>query len=209
MSNEQPAASTSTSLRSSLSRSLMSARSLSTSENVESKPKETVALDVPPVEKVQTTSTSDDILSQSLAMTDLIFGIYAIELWHYDESSGKLSNVNLEPQEDEETGGGGDSGGLLLKRKPQETDPDNDYSTSEALDAFNKLTDASHNGYIPVSSTDPGVGLPGALWAESSKVGSEGGMNFNRAWGGIGQHGHDTVLWRDVCELANDPDQVR
>ena len=149
----------------------------------------------------------DDILRQSLAMTDLIFGIYAIELWHYDESSGKLSNVNLESQEDEETGVGG-RGGLLLKRSPQETDSDNDYATAEALDAFSKLTDPSYNGYIPVSSTDPGVGLPGALWAESSNVGSEG-MNFNRAWGGIGHHGHDTVQWRDVCELADDPDQVR
>ena len=59
-----------------------------------------------------------------------------------------------------------------------------------------------------MKSTDPGVGLAGALWAESSSMGSsEGGMNFNRAWGGMGQH--DTIQWRDVCELANDPDQVR
>lgn len=149
--------------------------------------------------KLQTTTTtnvqakedgSSNILTQSLALTDLIFGIYAIELWHYDDFSGKLINVNL-GSHDEETGCRGGSGGLLLKRRTQETDPNSNYSSSEALDAFNKLTDPSRNDYIPVTPTDPGVGLPGVLWAEC--------MCMNCPC--------PPVLWRDVGELANDPDQ--
>ena len=171
---------------------------------------------VPPPFVINQKSTSnynncDDILKHSLSMVDLIFGIYGIELWHYDEQSGKLVIVNLdESQDDEETGNCSinSGGGILLKRKPQETDKDNDYATSEAVNSYNKLTDPSHPSYIHVNSTDPGVGLAGALWAESSSMGSsEGGMNFNRA--GVGWVSMDTIQWRDVCELANDPDQVR
>ena len=168
----------------------------------------------PPVINQKPTSNynnCDDILKHSLSMVDLIFGIYGIELWHYDEQSGKLVIVNLdESQDDEETGNCSikSGGGILLKRKPQETDSDNDYATSEAVNSYNKLTDPSHPSYIHVNSTDPGVGLAGALWAESSSMGSsEGGMNFNRA--GVGWVSMGTIQWRDVCELANDPDQVR
>lgn len=169
-----------------------------------------VAADVPPIQ-VQPASNdnrSDGILTQSLATVDLIFGIYGIELWHYDEASGKLAIVNLDESQDEETGNSGvrNGGGLLLKRKPQETDPDNNYSTPEALDAFNNLTNASQSGYISVGSTDPGVGLAGALWAELGS-GHDVGANLTRAWG-VGHHVHDTIQWRDVCELADDPDQV-
>jgi len=160
---------------------------------------------------VQTNTISNDggnILTQSLAMVDLIFGIYGIELWHYNEASGKLAIVNLNEEDDGETGISG-SGSFLIKRQPQETDPDNDYATPEALDAYNKLTNVTQSGYIAVNETDPGVGLSGALWAESSGGGSDTGANFNRAWGGIGHSGHESVVWRDVGELADDPDQVR
>ena len=193
-------------------------------------------------------ATAYDILDHALSMTNLIFGIYAIELWHYDEASGKLFNVNLGSQ-DEETGRRSSvSGGLYIKRKPQEADLINDYATSEALDAYNNLTDSSRKGYLPPTPTDPGVGLSGALWAESSSSlpaalgGLGGGMNNlgTRLAGGLHgtrQHGseriirrnnsdrnvsggstrglgfhsnsHDTVTWRDVSELADDPDQVR
>jgi len=160
---------------------------------------------------VQTNTISNgggNILTQSLAMVDLIFGIYGIELWHYNEASGKLAIVNLNEEDDGETGISG-SGSFLIKRQPQETDPDNDYATPEALDAYNKLTNVTQSGYIAVNETDPGVGLSGALWAESSGGGSDTGANFNRAWGGIGHSGHESVVWRDVGELADDPDQVR
>lgn len=141
----------------------------------------------------------EDILSQSLSLTNLIFGIYAIELWHYDEQSGKLINVGLGSQ-DEETGQR--DAGLLLKRETQETDLDNDYSTSEAIDAFGKLTDRSRSDHLPASPVDPGVGLPGVLWAESSSAVHLGvGVRQRQAH-------HDGINWRDVVELANDPDQV-
>ena len=148
---------------------------------------------------------SDGILAQSLALTNIIFGIYAIELWHYDESSGKLVNVTL-GSHDEEIGSYG--GGLLVKRPTQETDIDNDYFTSSALAAYNKLTDRSLDDYLPAESLDPGVGLPGVLWAESSSA-SGGGFGNLRLHGHHGDgHGHDSILWRDVVEFANDPDQV-
>mmetsp|Transcript_10513 Transcript_10513/g.18456 ORF Transcript_10513/g.18456 Transcript_10513/m.18456 type:complete len:302 (-) Transcript_10513:1235-2140(-) len=173
-----------------------------------------------------------DVLSQSLAVTDHIFGIYAIELWVYDESTGKLANVGLGSR-DEEIGKRG--AGLLLKRRTQEADPNNDYSTPEARVAFNKLTDASRKDFLPANTTDPGVGLPGVLWAEQSSSvtratamihnlprntrlatfgqSSQRHHNSERSLGGSrrGFHHHPNddggILWRNVVELANDPDQ--
>jgi len=156
-------------------------------------------------------------------MTDLIFAIYAVEVWKYDEETGKIFNVNLS-SDDEETGGGsGGSGGLLIKRNPQEIDIDNDYYTEEAEGAFYQLTDASRSDFLPAGSADPGVGLAGALWAESSGS-AAGGVNL-RALGEIGHlplahkstrhfptvghhQGNISLSWRDVKELAEDPDQV-
>jgi len=66
---------------------------------------------------VQTNTISNgggNILTQSLAMVDLIFGIYGIELWHYNEASGKLAIVNLNEEDDGETGISG-SGSFLIK----------------------------------------------------------------------------------------------
>ena len=167
---------------------------------------------IEPAVQTNTISTGGgNILTQSLAMVDLIFGIYGIELWHYNEATGKLGIVNLNEDDDGESAGvsGSGSGSFLIKRQPQETDPDNDYATPEALEAYNKLTNVTQSGYIAMNETDPGVGLSGALWAESSGGGSDAGANFNRAWGGIGHSGHESVVWRDVQELADDPDQVR
>mmetsp|Transcript_17366 Transcript_17366/g.28529 ORF Transcript_17366/g.28529 Transcript_17366/m.28529 type:complete len:566 (+) Transcript_17366:232-1929(+) len=158
---------------------------------------------VPPPRPAFRTSSNDDILAKTLGMTDLIFAIYAVELWRYDEGTGKIFNVNLS-SDDEENGGG--SGGLLLKRNPQETDIDNDYYTKEAEEAFYQLTDASKSNFIPAGSADPGVGLAGALWAESSGS-ALGGVHY-RAWGEMSQlQGNISLSWRDVCELAEDPDQ--
>ena len=164
---------------------------------------------VPPPRPAFRTSSNDDILQQTLGMTDLIFAIYAVEVWKYDEETGKIFNVNLS-SDDEETGGGGGaggSGGLLIKRNPQEIDIDNDYYTEEAEGAFYQLTDASRSDFLPAGSADPGVGLAGALWAESSGS-AAGGVNF-RALGEMGHHqGNTSLSWRDVKELAEDPDQV-
>ena len=70
----------------------------------------------------------DDILSHSLALTGHIFGLYAIELWRYDEGDGKLVNVSL--GQDEEAGSGGHS--LYIKRVTQEADESNGYSMQDA-----------------------------------------------------------------------------
>ena len=159
---------------------------------------------VPPPRPAFRSDANDDILQKCLGMTDLIFAIYAVEVWHYDEETGKIFNVNL-PSDDEESGGGG-GGGLLLKRNPQETDVDNDYYTKEAEEAFYQLTDPSRSNFLPAGSADPGVGLAGALWAESSNV--AGGVHY-RAWGEMSHlQGNISLSWRDVCELAEDPDQV-
>ena len=178
---------------------------------------------VPPPRPAFRTSSNDDILQQTLGMTDLIFAIYAVEVWKYDEETGKIFNVNLS-SDDEEIGAKG-SGGLLIKRNPQEIDIDNDYYTEEAEGAFYQLTDASRSDFLPAGSADPGVGLAGALWAESSGPGAMGGVNL-RALGDMGHmpltgkstrggfptvghhQGNISLSWRDVKELAEDPDQV-
>ena len=112
------------------------------------------------------------ILTQSLAVTNLIFGIYGIELWHYNEATGKLHNVNLNPQvegDDVETGRRSSfadskaankfsSSGIFIKHKPQEADADNDYSTNNAIEAYESLTDTSRKDYEAASPVDPGVG---------------------------------------------------
>jgi len=139
-----------------------------------------------------------EILSHSLALTDHIHGLYAIELWRYDESNGKLVNISL--SHDEETSL--NCCGMLIKRITQEADPTNSYSTKEAADAYEKLTDRSSPGFLPPTSLDVGVGLPGVLWAETSP---SKGLN-NPQQRAVQK---DSVFWRDVEELANDPDQVR
>ena len=200
------------------------------------------------------------ILTQSLAVTNLIFGIYGIELWHYNEATGKLHNVNLNPQVDDgddvETGRRSSfadnkaanefsSSGMFIKHKPQEADIDNDYSTDNAIEAYEMLTDISRKDYESANPVDPGVGLPGVLWSESSgsalpipgvhlpKMGlfrhdgernlntsfrraRQGGSFRNKSPGGSfrGKNGinlgsHSQLVWRNVDELADDPDQVR
>ncbi|KAL7534353.1 hypothetical protein ACHAWF_007020 [Thalassiosira exigua] len=171
-----------------------------------------------------------DVLSASLALTDLAFGIYAVELWRYDEATGKLVNVDLArgTAADEEAGGGG-GGGLRIKRRTQESDPTNDYSTPAARDAYERLTCPSRADFLPATSVDPGVGLPGALWAEEAHSRLLGGAVRKNLLASVHHHGHvshrnvagtggdhpagyhgshDGVSWRDVGELADDPDQV-
>ena len=152
----------------------------------------------------------DDILSHSLALTDLIFGVYAVELWRYDEDNGKLVNVSL-TNNDIETGSSGC--GMCIKRKTQEADPSNRYCTQQAVDAHRRLTDPSHSGFLPAAATEVGVGLAGVLWAEtaSSKGINHGRQmvnNHSRRHLTHGGHGNESVSWRSLEELANDPDQV-
>lgn len=108
------------------------------------------AKEVEPTPPIATKSIDVDILSQSLALADKIFGLYALEVWHYNEASGQLINVPLKSQ-DEEAGQSG--GGLYVKRMTQEADSENEYSNSKAMDAYGKLTDRSRKDYLGATPT--------------------------------------------------------
>ncbi|KAL7472238.1 hypothetical protein ACHAXS_012566 [Conticribra weissflogii] len=174
-------------------------------------------------------SFADGIVFQSLRLTDHIFGLYAFELWHYVEATGTLVHVRLNDSEDEESGKVHD--GLYIKRSPQEVDPNNDYSSKEAMTAFAQLTDGSRSDYIHPLPTGPGVGLPGVLWSETSRganttggsarvlernhrstrllasqTNQKGGNNKSLV-AAFSKGASDSVSWRRVDELANDPDQ--
>ena len=119
------------------------------------------------------------------------------------------------------------SSGLFIKRISQEADPDSPDSNSEARDAFERLTDCSRLDYLPPTTTRPGVGLAGTLWSEASTSSTlaavqEGvqsiGTNIQRRVGMLAglqsfnkqlNNSADSVVWREVGALAQDPDQVR
>ncbi|KAK1748674.1 hypothetical protein QTG54_000613 [Skeletonema marinoi] len=107
-----------------------------------------------------------------------LYGIYGIELWRTVE-------------------------GLLLKRVTQDADEINRkyWNVDKPQESFKKLTDKSNKGYLAPEPVGPGCGLPGALWSEIGKYATNG-LN------GIGHSNvsHD-VHWREVDELADDPDQ--
>ena len=140
-----------------------------------------------------------DILTQTVAMSmKSLYGIYGIELWYFNEGSGKLENIAL--SDDIE---GGTVEGLLLKRVTQDADEINRkfWNVDKPQESFKKLTDKSNKGYLAPDPVGPGCGLPGALWSEIGKYATNG-LN------GIGHSNvsHD-VHWREVDELADDPDQ--
>mmetsp|Transcript_14784 Transcript_14784/g.30283 ORF Transcript_14784/g.30283 Transcript_14784/m.30283 type:complete len:554 (+) Transcript_14784:423-2084(+) len=140
-----------------------------------------------------------DILTQTVAMSmKSLYGIYGIELWYFNEGSGKLENIAL--SDDIE---GGTVEGLLLKRVTQDADEINRkyWNVDKPQESFKKLTDKSNKGYLAPEPVGPGCGLPGALWSEIGKYATNG-LN------GIGHSNvsHD-VHWREVDELADDPDQ--
>jgi len=148
-----------------------------------------------------------DILTQTVAISmKSLYGIYAIELWCFNEETGKLENIALSNDIE-----GGTVEGLLLKRVTQEADEINRtyWNVDEAQESFNLLTDKSITGYVAPDPVSPGCGLPGVLWAEIGKYATTG---INAGIHAIGNAiGHSAVSnevhWREVDELANDPDQ--
>ena len=141
------------------------------------------------------------ILSQALALTDTIFGIYGVALWRYDEHSGKLTCANLAPHRDEEDGRGSRPG-PVFRRFPREADPDNDAHDPAAVAALHRLTDPSRRDHLPVGSFDCGVGLPGVLWAAAGAASTAPLGRFP-----VASAPSEHIVWRDVGELADDPDQ--
>mmetsp|Transcript_17649 Transcript_17649/g.36840 ORF Transcript_17649/g.36840 Transcript_17649/m.36840 type:complete len:263 (+) Transcript_17649:320-1108(+) len=163
----------------------------------------------------------DDVLSQSLDLTENIIGLYAIELWKYNETSGKLCNVDLNLSTDEEMGQLKSS--LLIKHITEEADHNSTHCKSMAEVAFLRLVDSSRKDYLPPTPVEPGVGLPGILWSESSfsprrvnrakEISLQRGLNrFKSVRKIIGDvssdDSDDLITWREVDTLASDPDQV-
>jgi len=130
-----------------------------------------------------------DILTQTVAMSMkslYLYGIYGIEIWCFNEGSGKLENIAL--SDDIE---GGTVEGLLLKRVTQDADEINRkfWNVDKPQESFKKLTDKSNKGYLAPDPVGPGCGLPGALWSEIGKYATNG-LN------GIGHSNvsHDNLL---------------
>jgi hypothetical protein len=67
---------------------------------------------------------------------------------------------------------------------------------------FDPLTDPSSPDYLEVAPLAPGVGLPGALWAETHQRGNAATTNDN-----ISNVLAREVNWREIKPLADDPDQ--
>lgn len=164
---------------------------------------------------------TDDVLSQSLALTENIIGLYAIELWKYNETSGKLCNIDLNLSTDEEMGQMKSS--LLIKHITEEADHNSTHCKSKAEVAFLRLVDSSRKDYLPPTSVEPGVGLPGILWSESStsprrvnkvkEVPLQRGLirlkSVRNIIGNVSSaDSDDLITWREVDALASDPDQV-
>ncbi len=107
-----------------------------------------------PVPKATTTAVKPiepvpdvDILTQTVAISmKSLYGIYGIELWHFNEQTGKLENIALSSDIE-----GGTLEGLLLKRITQDADEINRkyWNVDEAQESFSKLTDKSNKGYLP------------------------------------------------------------
>lgn len=87
-----------------------------------------------------------DLLTQTVAISmKSLYGIYGVELWHFNEQTGKLENIALSCDVE-----GGTVEGLLLKRVTQEADEINRkyWDVDEAQESFSKLTDKSNKGYL-------------------------------------------------------------
>ncbi len=165
---------------------------------------------------------TDNVLSQSLALTENIIGLYAIELWKYDERCGKLFNIDLKCSTDEEEGQLRSS--LIIKHITEEADHDSTHCKTMAENAFLRLVDSSRKDFLPPTPVEPGVGLPGVLWSESSFSSGKGnkaneiplqrGLNRLKSVRNIigdvsSGNSADLITWREVDALARDPDQVR
>lgn len=87
---------------------------------------------------------------------------------------------------------------LFIKRRTQESDDENDYYTKDAAESYDRLTNQTRDDYLAASPIEPGLSVAGLLWSEMS---SSHGI-------GQGHGGQDSVVWRDVQEIADDPDQV-
>lgn len=141
-----------------------------------------------------------DMMSQTLALCDHIIGLYGLEMFNFEYSSGKLVSVGLGPDTKSDEGdveSQNSAPRLFIKRRTQESDDENDYYTKDAAESYDRLTNQTRDDYLAASPIEPGLSVAGLLWSEMS---SSHGI-------GQGHGGQDSVVWRDVQEIADDPDQ--
>lgn len=155
------------------------------------------SIEVPPVRPT-------DILSQSInSSTEHIFGLYGIEIWEFNADTGKLHNVPVSQS------------GIHIKRIPQEADQNSLSYSPEARWSLDRLTQQSRLDYLAPKPLESGVSLAGALWSASASTGTLHAMVHKRfgLLAGLQQvesvKATEAVLWREVDELATDPNQVR
>ena len=146
-------------------------------------------------------------MSQAIALCRHIVGLYGLELYHFDNATGKLVNVGLGPSPDTDKAEAPTEADvenqerqkaqLYVKRRTQESDSDNSYYSEEAAEAYERLTNRHREDYLEAAPLEPGLSLAGLLWSEMSGGQYHGGHN-----------GVDSLVWREVQEIADDPDQV-
>ncbi|KAL3804497.1 hypothetical protein HJC23_002536 [Cyclotella cryptica] len=160
-----------------------------------------------------------DVLSQSIkSCIENVFGLYGIEVWRFDDETGKLFNVAISQQSVES---GRSECGMHIKRIPQEADHESPSYSPEARDAFERLAYTSRIDYLAPEPVESGCSLAGALWSEtptsnfleafSNRVSSIGYTIHKRAGFLAGlqpiQSADESISWRDVGELVKDPNQ--
>jgi len=176
-----------------------------------------LAYSEPPQPRIQ--DEPIDVLSQSVrACTASVFGLYGLEIWKLDESGSLVSIPIASPSYADIRR---QSSGIFVKRVTQEADYDSPDFNSAARDAFERLTDTTRLDHIYQQDTDPGVGLAGALWSEASTSNTLAGVQsisdtIQRRVSILAgvqaalTHDADTansICWRSVDTLAEDPDQ--
>ncbi|KAL7535602.1 hypothetical protein ACHAXR_006595 [Thalassiosira sp. AJA248-18] len=148
--------------------------------------------------------------------------MYGLEIWNFNEKSGRLISIPIKPPNTVDIRR--QSSGIFIKRVTQEADQESPNFNSAARDAFERLTDTTRLDYLSQKTTDPGVGVAGALWSDATTskplaVVQHGVQSISSSvhrrvslLAGLPTHNHghenaNSVLWREVDSLAEDPDQ--
>mmetsp|Transcript_26092 Transcript_26092/g.54952 ORF Transcript_26092/g.54952 Transcript_26092/m.54952 type:complete len:709 (-) Transcript_26092:56-2182(-) len=171
--------------------------------------------------KTERKDQSNVVTQSVLSCTKNISGLYGLEVWRFDQSTGELINSPIISQGDEESHGVSErtSSGMFIQRTTQEADPYSPDFNSEARDAFERLTDPCRLDHIYPSNTRPGVGLAGLLWSEASTSNAmkavrngvqsiRGVPSIRRFTSEIKEtlkESNDHIVWREVNTLAQDP----
>ena len=177
----------------------------------------------------ESTTTNDMLITTLKAATEHIFGLYAVEVWRFDERIDLLQSLPLEfnagmendDNIDDEENPSRPQNTLYIRRKPQESDEASPSFQVSAKEAYEQLTDTSHSDHLSQSTTQPGVGLAGLLWSEATQLRNDQHLSRMRKQqqrnGSLTQsdveHSEDNVIdttlqWRHVDDLASDPDQT-